>query len=100
MKLYFYLDHLVQIPVIHRLIEEDHLNIQKRNADIGRILEVEVETEIIVKKVTETPEIVVQKVEKGIDIIPNHALLTAQIGKLDQFQEKNQAAVQVARSQM
>ncbi|KZC05314.1 hypothetical protein WN55_05834 [Dufourea novaeangliae] len=62
--------HLVQIPVIHHLIEEDRQSIQKQNEDIVRILEAEVEIENVVRKVIKAPGIVVRKVEKGTDDFP------------------------------
>lgn len=77
------LDHPVQILVTHHLIEEDHLNIQSLNVDIGPIPEAEAGIEIVVRKVIKVQGIAIQKVEKDTSIVPDHVLQIVQKGRLD-----------------
>lgn len=93
-------DRPAQIVAIHPLIEEDHLSIRKRKGDIVRILEAEVEIEIVVRKVTEVLGTATRKLEKGIDIAPDHVPWNTPKGKLDPFQEKSQAVVRAVRNLM
>lgn len=86
--------------MIHHLIEEDHLNIQNLKGDIVHILEVEAETEIVVKKVIKAQEIVVRKVVKDISIVLDHVLQINPKEKLDLHQEKNLEVVQVVHNLM
>lgn len=86
--------------MIHLPIDEDLPDIQKQSVGIVRIREAEGGIEIKAKKVTKALEIVVQKGERDIDIIPDHVLRIVPREKLDQLQEKSLEVVQVVHNLM
>lgn len=88
--------------MIHLLIDEDLLDIQKQSVGIARIREAEggIGIGIKAKKVTKALETVVQKEERDIDIIPDHAPRIVPREKPDQLREKSLEVVQVVHNLM